>query len=149
MEPEDWAERHSPTVLVRNRVSGTRTREAYRQRKADNRLLESLEPHQEVAWAEIATVWHFITCGLTAKAQQYERVDRGRGDPRELSVRLKKQWLIWRNRMPAAERSAIISIICEGFSPFKVSRDRRKGSDWGRRVLGLGLNRWDEIGRGM
>ena len=146
-EPIEWQEQHSPTVLVENVVShqGKRTKEAYRQRRADHRLLESLTPEQRRAWDEIDRVWSHTINGMTAKAQLFERLDRGRNEPAEISAELTRRYRDWRARVAASERSVIVDIICEGKSPYRASRERRRASEWGRYVLGEGLDRWAEL----
>src|SRR3546814_19124469 len=89
-EPLDWQEAHSPTVEVENVVShqGRRTRIAYRRRAADERLWSGLNPDEQRAAEELGRVWHSLTAGMTAKAQQYERLDRGQAGAADIAVQL-------------------------------------------------------------
>ena len=54
----DWQENKEPTELVQNRITGKRSRAGYRQRKADKRLLDSLEPTDrfEIVTVEVVVV---------------------------------------------------------------------------------------------
>lgn len=147
MEPEDWQELHSPTVLVRNRVSGTRTREAYRQRQADHKLLSSLTTDELRAFVEIGTAVNLAALTRTIRAQSYERVDHSRGPNQEsryqnIILRTFSDWARLVLSDKEVDYRAIVAIISEGCGVKQMDRDRRKYNGWARRNLGLGLELW-------
>lgn len=144
-EPIDFQERHSPTVEVRNRVSGSRSVVAYRRREADERLWSSFTEDEKRAAQELARVWHYITEGMTAKAQQYERLDPSQDTASDLAVHLKTTYNRWRMRLAPVERSACISVLCESMTVREAAKAYRRASAWPRRNLGKCLERWIEI----
>lgn len=144
-EPEDFQEIHSPTVMVHTRLTGTRTREAYRRRAADERLWSSFTADEARAAQELARVWQYVTNGLTAKAQRYERVDPGRDTLADLSIHLNAAYRRWRARLAPVERSACIAILCESMTIREAATAYRRSSAWPRANLGKCLERWAEI----
>lgn len=144
-EPADWQELHSPTVIVRARGVGKREIAAYVRREADERLWSSFTADETKAAEEIARVWHYITSGMTARAQQYERLDRGRDMAPDLAVHLKQAYRAWRARLEPVERSACISVLCESMTIREAARSYRRASAWPRANLGKCLGRWAEI----
>jgi hypothetical protein len=147
-EPEDWQELHSPTVLVENVVShqgGGRTRIAYRRRAADERLWSGLNPDEQRAAQELGRVWSYITAGLTARAQQYERLDRGQDSALDISVQLTKAYHQWRMRLKPVERSACIAVLFERMSITEAAKAYGRASGWPRANIGRCLDRWIEV----
>lgn len=146
-EPQDWQEQHSPTVLVENVVShqGRRMRVAYRRRAADERLWSGLNPDEQRAADELGRVWQYITDGMTAKAQQYERLDRGQANPHDIAVHLVATYRCWRARLKPAERSACVAVLFEGMTIREAAQAYRKDNGWPRANIGKCLDRWIEI----
>lgn len=153
-EPEYWQELHSPTVLVENVVSHQgrgRTKEAYRQRQTDHRLITSLTQDELRAWHEIDLARTLIVSGMTARAQRYERADRsydGEEGLRTYQVMLLKQFGDWSRLVLGHEvmdYNAAIAIISEGYGPAKVDTQRRRSHGWARRNLGLVLGLWCDL----
>jgi hypothetical protein len=149
-EPEEWAEQHSPTVLVENVISGSRRREAYRQREVDHRLLGGLTQDELRAFIEIDRAVHLAAVTRAVRAQVYERVDHSTGPDQESRYQnvILQTFSNWARLVLSDEKldyRAIIAIISEGYGPSKVDRERRRGNGWARRNLGLGLGLWCEL----
>lgn len=144
-EPIQWQETHSPTVIVRARGVGKREIAAYVRREADERLWSSFTQDETRAAEEIARVWNYTTGGMTARAQQYERLDRGQDMAPDLAIYLKEAYRLWRARLAPVERSACISVLCESMTIREAARAYKRASAWPRANLGKCLEQWIEI----
>lgn len=148
MDALEYQEAHSPTVLVENVVSHQgrgRTKIAYRRRAADERLWSGLNSDEQRAAEELGRVWHYITAGMTAKAQQYERLDRGQASAQDIAVRLVATYRRWRARLKPVERSACIAVLFESMSIREAAKAYRRDNGWPRANIGKCLDRWIEI----
>lgn len=143
----DYQELHSPTVEVENVVSlqGRRTKVAYRRRAAEERLWSGLNSDEQRAADELGRVWQYITAGMTAKAQQYERLDRGQALTGDIAVQLVTTYRRWRMRLAPVERSACIAVLFEGLSVTDAAKAYGRASAWPRANIGKCLDRWIEI----
>lgn len=146
-EPQEWAERHSPTVKTEVVISHTprRVKSGPRRRAAEERLWNGFTADETAAAEELGRVWSYITNGMTAKAQQYERLDRGRDNATELAAHLKGTYDRWRMRLRPVERSACIAVLFEGLTITEAARAYRAASAWPRANIGKCLEVWIEL----
>ncbi len=146
-EPIDWQEAHSPTAPTEIVISHTprRVKAGPRRRILEKRLWEGLTEEERAAATEIDRAWLCITGGLAARAQQFERVDKGIGSVAETESIIRQTYDNWRGQLTNEARSACIAVICENAAMQQVAKAYRKSNGWPRHNLGLCLRKWIEI----
>jgi len=146
-DPIDWQEAHSPTVRTEVVISRSprRVTAGPRRRAAEERFWTGLTSDETRAAEELARVWSYITDGMTAKAQGYERVDPSYDTAADIAVQLKSAYRIWRMRLSAKERSAFVACLFDGMHQKEAAREYGKASTWPRANIGRCLAAWIEI----
>lgn len=146
-DPETYQEAHSPTqqTTVVLSQSPRRTTAGPRRRILDARLWDGLTEPERRAALEIDRAWRYHVDGLTARAQGFERVDKGRGQDWELTLAVSKTYDAWRRQLADIERYACLYVVCDN-KPMKwIAGNFGRANHWPRQNLGRCLNLWAEI----
>ena len=94
---------------------------------------------------ELCRIWAYLTHGLTAKAQKYERTDPARDDARDIAIHLVQVHRRWRLSTRAAEQSVCQAVLFDGMGIAEAAKAYRKAAGWPRMAIGNCLGRWIEL----
>ena len=147
LEPQDWQESHSPTVQTEVVISHSprRVTAGPRRRTAEDRLWNGFTADETRAAEELCRIWAYLTHGLTAKAQKYERTDPARDDARDIAIHLVQVHRRWRLSTRAAEQSVCQAVLFDGMGIAEAAKAYRKAAGWPRLAIGNCLGRWIEL----
>ena len=147
LEAADWQELIDPTVQTEVIISHSprRVTAGPRRRAAEEKFWNGLTADETRAAEEIYRVWQYITAGMTAGAQRYERTDRGHDGPQDLPTYLRQAYRAWRMRLRPMERSAFISVLFHRMSQQDAARAYQRRSTWPRENIGRCLAAWVEV----